>query len=383
MIKLKDILNEIENRPNYRISKEDEGRALTFIRKQLIPRCVNSWNRHYPNDIDERSVRLGMIKKIHKIWPEDTLHDYINYEYHFPDKPGRKNYPNGISFTFKIWKDKREQLMASYEHPLINIVSYYVDDPDPFTEVIGDDVPDKYSISKMEEQFALNAIKDIWGRRYGTKEINNTIKKIKDVKRGNGLSDIIDYEAIIRGKPMRFGIRKDDGSVFVARMLPVTPGDHWIAVSGPEKIKEGIDEIKSSGKSKTRKLIKEEDSDVYLTKMEEQYSYNYMNRVIVPKALEDTYYKHIKKVPNMYPERKYPKLTPQDIIKNIKKVRTDFDRVEYEAVITDRISFDFLIVKEYHMDKTKNGKETWNVYIICGVQGPLDTKRIWYDIEYK
>lgn len=422
---------------NLRLTRRDEERGLNHISKFVIPFCVRYWNKMFSDSVSEDVVRKIIKKTEHKIWSEAEFHDLIRYSCKVPTH--KKKIAKEATFEFFIWRDREYRLQTGYEYPNSKgVVSYFVDDntlKQDLTEnmdmtytreklnnkkevryainflikvVIPDAVKDhndmvRYFDSNPEERehrlyfdfMASDAekrgIKTFQLKTTTPQEVSRNLKRVPETR-----EHLMQFHSTIPGGMMFFFyIHWSNMEGWQVGYESYNQRKEWnVKDWDPYDIKNSdyttqddedmgkVNEIKSSGKSKILKLLKESSND-RLTKMEEQYAYSYMTKMIVPKALEDVYYKHIRKVPSMYPERKYPKLTPQDVIKNIKKVRAEYDRVEYEAVVNDRLAFDFMIVKEYHLDKIKDGKEQWNLYMICGVQGPLDTKRIWYDIEYK
>ncbi len=122
--------------------------------------------------------------------------------------------------------------------------------------------------------------------------------------------------------------------------------------------------------------------DYRISKKEEANAFNFMIRKIVPLALEEKYYHFIKKYPTHYPERKFPRITDKDIIRNLRKLRTDIDSVSYESVINDDLDFQFLLKK---MDKefTDGGEKIVAPALIIGVQSSLKPDWTYYDVEFK
>jgi hypothetical protein len=114
-----------------------------------------------------------------------------------------------------------------------------------------------------------------------------------------------------------------------------------------------------------------------MTKKEEQYSFNYLLRQLLPQMIRDTYMRFVTKFPSQYPEIKYPRVTPQMVSKTIKKKRADRSTVEYESIISDRVQFIFLIKKGL----IHNGLGNETRIIKAGCQGPINNDWKWYDIK--
>lgn len=244
------------------------------------------------------------------------------------------------------------------------------------------------SISKQEEQYAIDYYKKIilpkdvyqYNSNVGPAErrikgvepttvdaVIKNLRKLKHFRTDNVFPDKIIYKSTIGSamlykdivSPITFVVEidKEKGKLIIRHSVP------FLTLIFKTPVTEGVEDR--------------------ITKLDEQYAYTYMLRYIVPFVLYEQYYKHIKKTPALYPERKYPRnIEDRDIIKKLRKIRTDFDRIEYESVMNDNMSFEFIIVKEQHLDQIVGKKETWSSHMMCGGKGPWDVEYKWYDINY-
>jgi hypothetical protein len=379
MIKLKDIIKEIDNSTDISTSKMEEQYAVEYYMKHILPKDVMQYNSSINNQVPtgvgaKHTTTEEVIRNLRKTQhfkTDGVFQDKIVYK----SKIGVGTWGD-IVFEMGIYK-RGNKLIIKHQYPFMNFIFH--------TELKENKIYCR--LSKIQEQEGLQYIQKFLikkavdafnkfciGYNITEEEVKKKLRKIVDYRPPDDIEgqryvcDIVAYGSTIDrfkdnyypdGLQFRFDISIDgEGKLLTAYTTPITSIKAWFNVHNSQVPKSLTENIENR-----------------MTKMDKQYSYDYMIRHIIPKILEDTYYRHIKKTPRMYPEGKYPRnITPQDIIKNLKKIREDFDRVEYESAINDRISFDFIIVKEHQL--------VWSPHMICGVRGPLDLDRKWYDIKY-
>jgi len=114
-----------------------------------------------------------------------------------------------------------------------------------------------------------------------------------------------------------------------------------------------------------------------INKNEERYAYTYFIRHLLPIMIEDTYLKFIRKHPTMYSERRYPRISAQDISRTVMKKRRDRDSISYESIINDYVGFNFFLKKM--VLKLPDGTKKPAMSIGC--QGPINKDWKWYSIK--
>lgn len=216
------------------------------------------------------------------------------------------------------------------------------------------------------------------GSKITDKEVRMNLKKSDRTThpaRGNPKKiDIIRYiSKINNGKfPMTFDIIKKPRSIYVEWSHQFR--DYG---SGVQKVMLYNTEL-SEGKIFS---IKEGDTDFYMSKEEESYAYTYLVRRVLPSVVRDMYLAFLSRFPQMYPEKKYPRITPQDVVKHIKKQRTNIDSRTYESVINDHVYFTFFIKKKLIKTTALNGKEIKKPMVMIAAQGPINTDWSYYEVK--
>lgn len=326
------------NQSKFRISKEEESRALDFIRKHLIKMATNSWNRRSSSPIKEEDVRRNLKKTEHKIWDNHWYHDYIKYQFPLPLKQMKS------TLQFIIWKDTEERLMAGWEHPLSDgVISRFVGDTNIDEGIKMDD----YKVSKMEEDYAVEFIKrkvvpklaefindtNKHFTKHGQvtiQEINRTLKKVNE----NGRSGMT-YQVLILGEPFEFNIFKN-----FSRELMV----HQRSDGTNQKVTYQLNEILTRSNKHTGPI----------SKMEEQYAAEIIKNKIIPDAV---------KFRN--------EMSRGEPISNVQDVRRTFKKVghtRYSEHERESITYQFIINGEpYHSTIRKNSLD--DLYIIRGDNG--------------
>lgn len=381
MIKLKDMLikENSEKKSIFRINHQQEQEGLQFIRRFLIPVVIKIWNikeKLFPlneKDILENLRKLGEYRPSADI--DLSLGMFATDEIEYISKVSIKSF--GFEFKFKITSDMYGNIIVGFRLPIsmdmmyfglydkklrVNIISENMKNFNTKLQNLNEEdihtdnkTPIIHNITKMEEQYAFQKIKQIWSKVYG-KEFGKSLKKIKDNRQSYGDQyNVVVYKAIVNGKTEEFRIIKNRKGVSVGRVdhggQKYSTAVNWIRIIDSAPITEGIEGF-------------------WLSKKDEQYGLNYLTRKLMPQILEKTYNDYLKKYPNRYQEENYPRITEKDIIKNLKKLRYDVDSVSYESVINDDISFAF------HIQKKDYG-------LVIGAQGPIDINWTFYQIRDK
>ena len=115
MIKLKDILKEIEELPNGKISKMEELEALQFIRKDIVPIVVDYINRRAPShEISKDSV----TKNLKKINPEyNRTRDITHCILYHSDVPRKTLDEHHLRIKFLITKHSDGKVSVLWGYP--------------------------------------------------------------------------------------------------------------------------------------------------------------------------------------------------------------------------------------------------------------------------
>jgi len=194
--------------------------------------------------------------------------------------------------------------------------------------------------------------------------------------------DIVRYEAKVNhGEfPIIFDINKSPGMLYVEwhhQFEDYSEGSKRIAIRS--NLREGkFDSV-------IRSVIKEAaESDMRLTRKEEKAGYDYLIKVIVPKAINDLYMKFLRKHPREYAnDRKYPRITAADVVKNMKKQRIDVYSATYESVINDHVYFEFFLKKgEVDVEPIYPGEQARKENrLLIGATGPINTEWMFYNVE--
>lgn len=392
-MKLSEYIKLMENDMNKEIeiphiSKEDEHRAVDFIKK--------AFGKKYTGI----GKNLKKIKHIVSSTPFNS--DEIDYE----------SSVNGRRITFYIrWFDDLVVAMKWNNNWFRENSWVHIDQPNA-EEMIpeGDEnrMPPNL-ITKEEEGRGLDLIRKrlvsravkaynlaIQFKAYNSaiqfghldsllgakpvdeKEVRMNLKKISRTKHdpkalNKSQVDIIQYiSKINNGKfPMLFHIVKSPGSLRVEwSHQHDSYGSNYVAfVYSDQPIENGVVMVES---------VTPGGDEYEINKDEERYAYIYFLRQLLPQMLEDTYLKPIRKHPTMYSERRYPRqLTVQDISRTTIKKRRDRDNISYESIINDYVGFAFFLKKM--ILNLPNG--TKKVAMSMGCQGPINNDWKWYSIK--
>lgn len=353
---LKEIMKEEKDsvEGKFRISKEEEMRALQFIRRMILPTVVKNWNKDFPrHKIKERNINHNLVKKDHHTWPSEFgLYDSVEYI--------SPTYKQNDPMVFKIVKSRDGELKVTFSaHKEAPALSYTVGNWDATAGWFKENTNNSASITKEDEDRGLNFIRKFviplfvnsWNRYYKTKPIS--VKEISHTLIKVGVDRGINYiaKASISGVPLsvKYRIYKDSMGELMASWDFPHLGYHSYFVrdtSIKQDLTEDIDR---------------------LSKREELYLLVYLQKTLMPQILEDKYSHFLKKYPGKYPERKYPRITVKDVIKNLKKLRMDVDSASYESIINDDVDFAF------HLQK-KDGQ------FMIGAQGPMNIDWSWYPV---
>lgn len=218
-------------------------------------------------------------------------------------------------------------------------------------------------------------------------EVRKNIKKKGRMKHGNSDRqsgyDMVRYEVKVNDDkfPIIFDINKSPGMLYVEwhhqfEAASNNRGGQRAVVYSD--LREGVFDLVVPS------IIREAaDPGMRLTRKEDKAAFDFLIKVIIPKAVDDLYMKFIRKHPGQYTnERRYPRITATDIIKNVKKIRTDVDSATYESAINDHVFFTFFLKKgqvnvepKYVGEKPRNENR-----LMFGASGPINQDWKWYPV---
>lgn len=375
------------NSDNHTISKLEEYEALDFIKKTIIPIALNSYNQYSDNSYFEPISITDILKNLKKVdvdFPHIKIKNpTVTSSVYNPTIFYEANIGNLRKWKFTISKQLEDsKIYVMWQHPFnFGGRRYYVGGNVieqnlhmKIQEVDNTKVVDR-SISKESEMRGLQYIRRVvipdfvedWNKKYKKKikeqDVNrNLIKKEQIVwPLGSNLMDYVEYEYIT---PLKSGIvsfkiiKNREGELGVTYNIVIAGESDRGFIGGMYTIRRG--DLKEN-----KNLVENIEE---LSRKEELYALNFLQRKLMPTVLDEKYTWYLKKYPARYPERKYPHITEKDINTNLKKVRYDIESAHYESIIDDEVFFDFHIVK-------RDG------IMVIGALGPMNTDWSWYKVD--
>lgn len=349
----KSKINEVDRS----VSKMEEDQTLQDIRNNIIPEIIRLWNkkrRHYSEfrnidvTVQDISRNLRKVDQARHNPNDSTTSDVTFYK---SEIPALKS-----SFEFRAYKQVHNGKMVVW-------VTFPDKDSihlDPKTILLREETDKRDTISKLEEQQALDFIKrkvipmalfsynqysENWNFQPVTdEEIRKNLKKTledftdrigKDHQMTMAIQAAYDpkvvYEADVNNRRWVFTILRSgkDDHLYVTWTNPYTFSGKWTLVSF--NINEGIEESRPGT----------------ISKMEEQYALQAIKKYMVPRAVKDAN-KYLTSNRGRIKFSISQLLDERDIILHLKKSdhrsnHLGVDRIEYTSKNPGRINVEFFI----------------------------------------
>lgn len=380
---------EVETKVGH-ISKMDEDRAVNFIKKV--------YGKIYPE-------LAKNLKEIAHRNHGGLINDGIEYESIIGNQPAVfyiRKWGGNIHTSMKIKEDwfRKQKWVNIDDKNAENMINENTErmSPNLITkeeEQRAFQVISRKLIPMATEVFnagvAYNKSSDI--NPITETEVRKYIKKKARMKHSpealnRSMYDVVRYEAVVNDgeQLIIFDIHKSPGTLYVEWSHRFK--EYGKKLYGSHHDDKAVVYTNSPGvyTSVYGSVIKEAaDPGMRITKIEELAAYDYLIKVVVPKAIEELYMKFLKKHPGQYTNiRRYPRVTAENVVKNLRKQRVDVDSVSYESVINDHVAFAFFLKKgEVKIPPRYPGEkeERKENRLIIGAQGPINTDWNWYPVE--
>jgi len=165
--------------PEYNISKEEEGYAFEFIKRNRIPVVVDSFNEFVPsvdNEVTEMEIRRNLKKVEHE--RNDGISDKIVYS----------STVRGNTFSFDLRKTWGGRMLAGAASPMGgSIRDVYVQGGGIQFHDISENIQQRISniqpkdfLTKEDQLRSIQFIRDMIKRSYGTKTTPKSLRRVED-----------------------------------------------------------------------------------------------------------------------------------------------------------------------------------------------------------
>lgn len=327
-------MNEIthEDVKNFGISKEEEQLGYQIIIKKLVPEMVKQYNELVRRHNSGLTVKYKgttpreIIRKLVKVKREYDVVEYASRQDFTAIEFGirKKRYP--VRYPVREGDVSKPQLAVGYwqlDPPVYHRSSWmwypaenylFPRDDEQEDEYINEEV-ESFHITKKEEAKALEYILNHFSKDY-TENLGKKLRKTRHKKDQSG--DIIEYSAWVDGYWSGFLVKKIEDYDGIKLMVGRTYKDYgdpevwfYISLGAPEPNKpwSALEETMSAEEIQRRSV----------SKLEEQRALDFLNKVVIPKAVEQ-YNREIKTNPHV----KYSNYKPTnvaDVSRRLRKIR--------------------------------------------------------------